>query len=106
MWTNTLVHIRVGFESIRGTADAVWAHRWMISQVQHFKKVTYVLGIDLSKAFDTIDRTKLMEVLKNIVDEDSLRLIHLLLDQTSLQVNFGNSVQESFTSNIGTPQGD
>ena len=35
-------------------------------------------GIDMSAAYDTIDRDILMHILKDIVEEDELRLIQFL----------------------------
>ena len=45
-----------GFRVARSTADADWAHRWNIALTRRFHTNMYILGIDLSKAFDTIDR--------------------------------------------------
>ncbi|XP_029654849.1 uncharacterized protein LOC115228403 [Octopus sinensis] len=63
-----------GFRPGRSTADIVWTHRWINAICQKYKRSFYVLGIDMSKAFDSINRCKLLIVLKNIVDEDSLRM--------------------------------
>jgi hypothetical protein len=40
----------------RGTADAVWAHRFIISKALKFQTKFKILGIDLSIAFDTVNR--------------------------------------------------
>ena len=62
----------------------------------------------MSRAFDTIDRSKLMEILETVPDitDDDRRLIRLLLANTSIQVNFNGVVTEPFVSTIGSPQGD
>ncbi|XP_029654876.1 uncharacterized protein LOC115228437 [Octopus sinensis] len=60
----------------------------------------------MSKAFDSINRSKLLIVLKNIVDEDSLRMIRLLLSETQLLVRIGPKESRLFPTNVGTPQGD
>ncbi len=51
----------------------------------------FILLLDMSKAFDTVRRNDIFEVLKEIVGEDE---IHMM--------NLGNK----FTINIGVPQGD
>ena len=71
-------------------------------------KAIHVLGLDMSRAFDTIDRVKLMSILKSIPDitDDDRLLIRILLCNTSMQVQFNGILAEPFESNIGSPQGD
>ncbi len=95
-----------GFRQYRSTADAVWTHRWNIAKSLHFKRKCYILGIDLSKAFDTISREQLMEVLQTFLDEDEIRLIRCLLIDLNLQVKFGKSLGDWFSNDNGSPQGD
>jgi hypothetical protein len=64
------------------------------------------MNIDLSKAFDCINRAKLLHVLQEILPKDSYRTIHYLLSTTALQVRIGNNLSEWFSTTIGTPQGD
>ncbi|RQM11608.1 hypothetical protein DD237_008543 [Peronospora effusa] len=67
-----------GFRPCRSTADAVWAHRWIAARAQRYKERFHILGIDLSRAFDTVNRDKLISVLKTILDDNEIRLIRLL----------------------------
>ena len=61
----------------------------------------------MSAAFDTIDRDILLQILKNIVEEDELRLIQFLLSNTHMNTRINNAdINAPFTSNVGTPQGD
>ncbi|KAG6623819.1 putative EndonucleaseReverse transcriptase [Phytophthora cinnamomi] len=60
----------------------------------------------MSRAFDTIDRAKLMDVLRSFLDDDEVRLIQLLLPDTTLSLRSGSTTLNPFTSNLGTPQGD
>ncbi|KAG6611604.1 putative EndonucleaseReverse transcriptase [Phytophthora cinnamomi] len=60
----------------------------------------------MSRAFDTIDRAKLMDVLRSFLDDDEARLIQLLLADTTLSLRSGSTTLNPFTSNLGTPQGD
>ncbi|KAF0728638.1 hypothetical protein Ae201684P_016449 [Aphanomyces euteiches] len=66
----------------------------------------YILGIDLSRAFDTVDRSKLMSVLTPILTNDELRLTRNLLSTTSLSLRPSAQPKQSFPTNIGVPQGD
>ena len=46
-----------GFRAGRSTADVVWALRWLAVKAMRYNWECHVLGIDMSKAFDTIDRS-------------------------------------------------
>ena len=63
-------------------------------------------GIDMSKAFDTISREKLPTVVNGIVMEDDVRLIRVLLSNTSLSVLACKQQSSEFETTIGTLQGD
>ena len=62
--------------------------------------------LDMSKAFDTIQRGILFEDLKEILEKDELHLIHLLLDNVQIAVKLENEIGDLFKSLIGSPQGD
>ncbi len=62
--------------------------------------------LDMSKAFDTIQRGVLFEDLKDVLEPDELYLIHLLLDNVQIAVKLENEIGELFKSLIGSPQGD
>jgi hypothetical protein len=68
----------------------------------------YILGLDMSRAFDTIDPAKLMSILRNEVrlEEDYLLMCQSLLADTNLKVKLGQALSDPFTTTIGTPQGD
>ncbi|XP_029657388.1 uncharacterized protein LOC115231516 [Octopus sinensis] len=61
-----------GFRTGRSTADAVWAHKWYCAITQRYKSATTVLGIDLSRAFDTVRRGLLLKILEQFLDPDSI----------------------------------
>ena len=45
-----------GFRPCCSTADAVWAHRWISARAQRCKELFHILGIDLLRAFATVNR--------------------------------------------------
>ena len=53
---------------------------------QRYKWSCHSLSIDLSRAFDTISRQKLLMVLDAIADEDEGQMITLLLADTTLVI--------------------
>ncbi len=68
-------------------------------------KIT-VLLLDMSKAFDTIERGTLFKDLTEILEEDELHMISILLKDVTLQVKIGNNMGRAFTTTVGVPQGD
>ena len=96
-----------GFRPSRSTADVVWTHKWLAAKIQKQRMKLKLTGIDMSAAFDTVDRQKLLNILESIVDEDELRMIRFLLSNTTINIKVnGATEQHPFLSNIGIPQGD
>lgn len=65
-----------------------------------------ILMLDMSKAFDTVSRQKLLDILKTIIDADELHMVYLMLQNIELRVRCGASLSGAFSTNIGVPQGD
>ena len=94
------------YRANRSTADLVWAHRFMIAKALSKQVTIYITGLDLSSAFDTIRRDELIKILGNIINDDEVRMIRLLLSNTTLNVKMNNADTAPFESNVGSPQGD
>jgi hypothetical protein len=45
--------------------------------------------LDMSKAFDTVDRNKLLNLLAEILDEGEMRLMDILISDVLLNVRLG-----------------
>ena len=60
----------------------------------------------MSSAFDTIYKDQLINIAEEILDEDEVRIIRVLLSDTTLEVKINKAESSPFTSNIGSPQGD
>ena len=90
----------------RSTTDIVWAHRWIAAKCQEENLTVYLTGIDMSSAFDTIYRHKIIDIASSIFDNDEMRILHLLLSETQLQLKIEGAKGTPFSSNIGSPQGD
>ena len=65
-----------------------------------------ILGMDVSRAFDTIRRDRLMQLLETFLDDSELRMICLLLANTTLEPWLAKGRCAAFNTTIGTPQGD
>ena len=96
---------QAGFRQYKSTSDIVWSHKWLISKIQKVKEEFTILGIDMTSAFDTIDRTKLLEVCATFLEEDEVRIIEILLSNTSLELHCGDS-SKIIPTLTGSPQGD
>ena len=69
----------------RSTGDVVLAHKYLIAGAKTKKFAYTCVGIDMSKAFDTVSRSKLLEILRHRgVEEGDVCLIKLLLTNTRL----------------------
>lgn len=92
----------------RSTSDIVWTHKWIASAAIRYKQCFSILGLDMSRAFDTISRSKMLDILREDVglEDDELRMCQLLLANTSLQVRLEDVLSQCFKTTIGTPQGD
>ena len=103
-----LSHSQSAYRPLRSTTDVVWTYRWLIAKAFTTDIPIYITGIDMTAAFDTINRVKLIDIFKNIVEEDELRMIKALLSKTTLEIKTNNNNIESipFRTNIGSPQGD
>ena len=95
-----------GFRPGRSTADSVLSIKLMASTVQNKQWSFYAMCIDMSRAFDTISRTKILSVMEGITDADCSRLIRVLLSDTTARVRVDGAFSETFTLSKGTPQGD
>ena len=64
--------------------------------------------IDMSKAFDSVNRKTLLENLKIILCESKMRMMYLLINNAKLKVRkwVGGSLGEEILTNIGAAQGD
>ena len=104
MFTNSA---QAGFKQGRSCADIVWAQRMLIAVVQCRQWEFHKMGIDMSRAFDTIKRSKILEVLDMAgCNEDELRLTQMLLANTQLKARVNSTYSASFETTIGSPQGD
>ena len=103
---NFLSPSQSGFRRGRSTADVVIGCIWLCAKAQRQRVTIEFICIDLSRAFDTIRRDKLLEVLQSFLHEPELRMIRSLLAATSLEPRLSTGDCHAFASTIGTPQGD
>jgi hypothetical protein len=64
-----------------------------------------MLGIDLAKAFNNISRLRAIKVMRMFLNEDDMRMVHIVLTSTTLRVKFKDAYGQYFRGNTGTPEG-
>ena len=66
-----------------------------------------ILMLDMSKAFHTFNRNKLMNILKSVLSDCELHMMHILINDVNLNVRLlGNNVGENITTSVAICQGD
>ena len=91
----------------RSCSDIVWAQRMLVSVVTRKKWTFSKMGIDMSRAFDTVKRDTIINILQDAgCSEDDIRLVQYLLSNTCLRVRVNTSLSEEFESLLGAFQGD
>ena len=95
-----------GFRRKRSTTEVVFTYRWLRAIAERFNQEIKIIGIDMSKAFDCINREKLMGIIKEITSSSNYRIVKYLLSNTTLVARISNVYGEKFGTSIGTPQGD
>ena len=101
-----LVDSQAAYRPNRSASDIIWAYRWITAKTQTSQIRVYVTGIDMSSAFDTIRSDTLSNIIKDFLNEDEVRMIQLLLSNTTLDIRINKAETEPFNSNMESPQGD
>jgi hypothetical protein len=89
----------------RSTADIIWTIRYLQAYSVRTGRAIYCLGIDLSKAFDTVDRELLLNIIQPNFPTDVFRLLRYLLANTYYITKIGNTTDMPFHASTGVPQG-
>ena len=94
---------KTAYRKYRSTTDTILAFRWILAKVQDQEIVVHATGIDMSSAFDTIHRDKIIEIANEIFDEDEVRILRVLLSDTTIERKVKGAQTIPFKSNIGSP---
>ena len=95
-----------GFRRGRGGLENVLVIREIIDRNKKMGKELYLTFLDLEKAYDTVDRKKLLELLLKIgVDENVVRVIRGLYEDNQVKFTLGNISTGWLKNNVGVRQG-
>jgi len=96
-----------GYKHGRSCADIVWAQRMLISVVTRKQWSYHKMGLDMSRAFDTVKRDTIINLLYDAgCSDDDIKCVQYLLSNTKLRVRVNSSLSEMFESLLGAFQGD
>ena len=98
---------QAAYQQGRSTTEQVFAIKLLAEKAiisSDFK--IYILLLDMSKAFDTVDRNKLFNNLEDILLPEELHLLGILTNNVKLRVRVGNEYGPDFTTILGIMQGD
>ena len=95
-----------GFLNKKGCTDATFALKLALQSRKEFNLDTWVVFVDLVKAFDTVNREMLMKILSRYGIPDSLiNVIKCLYQPVTIKFTWGKN-KHDFPSLVGVKQGD
>lgn len=95
-----------GFRAARGTVDMIFTARQLQEKCQEQNCALYMAFFDLSKAFDSIHRPLLWEILKKYgCPTKFINVVRLFHDDMEAAVINGNSTSDKFPVRVGVKQG-
>ena len=102
-----LPEFQFGFVKGRNTLGAVSLLKEIVARRLEMKQRTYAAFIDFRKAFDTVDRCKLLCKLQQLgVPVAFCSLLHYILQNIKVYLKSGNTFSEPFKTTTGVLQGD
>ena len=103
----TSSHLQHAYTNGKSTTDVVLAHKFIQAAAETYEIGLDIAGVDMSKAFDTVDQMKLLAIQREIgTPENEINIIAVLLSNTTFHIKMGKKFGEKFVVNIGVPQGE
>ena len=103
---DVLPESQCGFRTNRGTTDMVFVLRQIQEKCREQNKGLYISFVDLTKAFDTVNREGLWKILKRLgCPPKFLKLIVQLHEDQRGQVRHSNDLSQPFPISNGVKQG-
>ena len=89
----------------RSTTEHLFATKLIIERTISADENVCLLFLDKSKAFDSLQRSILIEDLENVLNQDELHMIRMLLD-VKIAAKCGNYKSQFSSTDTEAPQGD
>ena len=98
---------QAAYQKGRGTTEQVLALKLLIEKaITSSDYNVYILLLDMSKAFDTVNRRILMEELQKVLQPDEIYLLSVLTNRPLLSIYLDGQRGEGFNTYVGICQGD
>ena len=95
-----------GFRQGCSTVDQIWVVRQVIEKATEYRTPVHLCFVDLTKAYDSVDCTALVEVLRSYgVPHQLVDIIQELHTDTRCHVRTADGVSDDFQVNSGVRQG-
>jgi sorting nexin-29 len=95
------------FRKGRSTTDPIFCLRMFLEKACEYKADIHQLYIDYKKAYDTINRAELVEIMKEFgIPMKLIRLVKMTLTNTNSKVKIQGKLSPSFETMIVLRQGD
>ena len=96
-----------GFREGRGTGTATLKAKLLQPLAAMREEVLYMIFLDLTKAYDALDRSRSLEILKGYgVGERVRRLLTIYWERTTMVARAGSYYGKGFKGGRGVTQGD
>ena len=103
----TTSHLQHAYTNGKSITDVVLVHKLIKAAAETYEIELDNAGVDMSKAFHTVDRIKLLAILREIgTPEKEITIITVLLSNITSHIKMGKKFDEKFVVNNGVPQGD
>ena len=101
-----LMEAQCGFRKGRSTVDQIWATRQIIERATEYQGTVHLGFVDLTKAYDSVDRSALITILKQYqVPQQLIDIIKELYTGTWCCVRTAEGKSEDFEVKTGVRQG-
>ena len=101
-----LSETQYGFRKGRGTIDQIWVTRQVLEKAVEYKVPIHLCFVDLSKAYDSVNRTAMLAVLRSYgVPQQLVEIIQDLYTGTQRQVKTEDGESQVFEVKTGVRQG-
>jgi hypothetical protein len=103
----TIAEYQCGFRPNRSTTDQLFVIRQMMEKHYEHGMDLHKLSVNFRKAFDSINRERIYEAMKQMEIPDKLiRLTRMTMNTKQTKIKIDNKLSTKFEFNAGVKQGD
>ena len=105
--TKNIGRYHCGFMPKRSTTDQIFTLRQILEKTREFKTTTHYLFIDFKQAYDSIDRSELLQAMNLLgIPLKLINLCRMTISNTRARVKVDKETSDVFITRRGVKQGD